>query len=146
MPKTKAPYAAAFKQQIAELAMAGRTPAELARRAHRTHPSGACRFAPQLRHAARTRRTDRARRRRQPQRVARLLLEHAIAASAGAGPIPSRRDATRRNVWCDSAQPWVVLPDLMPKFPTSPPAAQVVTACPQCSQWSSRNMSDCRCR
>ena len=31
MAKTKPPYAAAFKQQIVELAMAGRTPAELAR-------------------------------------------------------------------------------------------------------------------
>jgi transposase len=31
MPKTKPPYAAAFKQQIVELAMAGRTPAEFAR-------------------------------------------------------------------------------------------------------------------
>jgi transposase len=31
MPKTKPPYAEAFKQQIVELAMAGRTPAELAR-------------------------------------------------------------------------------------------------------------------
>jgi hypothetical protein len=27
------------------------------------------------------------------------------------------------SVWCDSAQPWVKLPDAMPKFPTSPPAA-----------------------
>jgi transposase len=31
MAKTKPPYAAAFKQQIVELAMAGRTPAELSR-------------------------------------------------------------------------------------------------------------------
>jgi len=31
MPKTKPPYAEAFKQQIVELAMAGRTPAELSR-------------------------------------------------------------------------------------------------------------------
>jgi transposase len=31
MPKTKPPYPAAFKQQIVELAMAGRTPGELAR-------------------------------------------------------------------------------------------------------------------
>ena len=31
MPKTKPPYPAAFKQQIVELAMAGRSPAELAR-------------------------------------------------------------------------------------------------------------------
>jgi len=31
MGKTKPPYAAAFKQQIVELAMAGRTPAELSR-------------------------------------------------------------------------------------------------------------------
>jgi transposase len=31
MPKTKPPYPAAFKQQIVELAMAGGTPAELAR-------------------------------------------------------------------------------------------------------------------
>ena len=31
MGKTKAPYPAAFKQQIVELAMAGRTPAELSR-------------------------------------------------------------------------------------------------------------------
>ena len=31
MGKTKPPYPAAFKQQIVELAMAGRTPAELAR-------------------------------------------------------------------------------------------------------------------
>jgi transposase len=31
MPKSKPPYPAAFKQQIVELAMAGRTPAELAR-------------------------------------------------------------------------------------------------------------------
>ena len=31
MPKTKPPYAEAFKQQVVELAMAGRTPAELSR-------------------------------------------------------------------------------------------------------------------
>ena len=31
MPKTKPPYPGAFKQQIVELAMAGRSPAELAR-------------------------------------------------------------------------------------------------------------------
>jgi transposase len=31
MPKTKPPYPAAFKRQIVELAMAGRTPAELSR-------------------------------------------------------------------------------------------------------------------
>ena len=31
MPKTKPPYPAAFKQQIVELAMVGRSPAELAR-------------------------------------------------------------------------------------------------------------------
>lgn len=31
MPKTKPPYARAFKQQIVELHMAGRTPAELSR-------------------------------------------------------------------------------------------------------------------
>jgi transposase len=31
MPKTKPPYAEAFKQQIVELHMAGRTPAELSR-------------------------------------------------------------------------------------------------------------------
>jgi transposase len=31
MPKSKPPYPAAFKQQIIELAMAGRTPAELSR-------------------------------------------------------------------------------------------------------------------
>jgi transposase len=31
MPKSKPPYPAAFKQQIVELAMAGRTPAELSR-------------------------------------------------------------------------------------------------------------------
>ena len=31
MPKTKPPYPEAFKQQIVELAMAGRTPAELGR-------------------------------------------------------------------------------------------------------------------
>ena len=31
MPKTKPPYPEAFKQQIVELAMAGRTPAELSR-------------------------------------------------------------------------------------------------------------------
>ena len=31
MAKTKPPYPAVFKQQIVELAMAGRTPAELAR-------------------------------------------------------------------------------------------------------------------
>ena len=31
MPKTKPPYPAAFKQQIVELALAGRSPAELAR-------------------------------------------------------------------------------------------------------------------
>ena len=31
MGKTKPPYAEAFKQQIVELAMAGRTPAELSR-------------------------------------------------------------------------------------------------------------------
>src|SRR5262249_46018418 len=31
MGKTKAPYPAAFKQQIVELALTGRTPAELAR-------------------------------------------------------------------------------------------------------------------
>ena len=31
MAKTKPPYAEAFKQQIVELAMAGRTPAELSR-------------------------------------------------------------------------------------------------------------------
>ena len=31
MPKTKPPYAEAFKQQIVELAMVGRTPAELSR-------------------------------------------------------------------------------------------------------------------
>ena len=31
MPKTKPPYAEAFKQQIVELALAGRTPAELSR-------------------------------------------------------------------------------------------------------------------
>jgi transposase len=31
MPKTKPPYAEAFKQQIVELHMAGRAPAELAR-------------------------------------------------------------------------------------------------------------------
>ena len=27
------------------------------------------------------------------------------------------------SVWSDSGQPWVKLPDAMPKFPTSPPAA-----------------------
>ena len=31
MPKTKPPYPEAFKQQIVELHMAGRTPAELSR-------------------------------------------------------------------------------------------------------------------
>ena len=31
MPKSKPPYPAAFKQQIVELAMAGRTPSELSR-------------------------------------------------------------------------------------------------------------------
>ena len=31
MPKTKPPYPEAFKQQIVELAMCGRTPAELSR-------------------------------------------------------------------------------------------------------------------
>ena len=31
MPKSKPPYPAAFKQQIVELAMGGRTPAELSR-------------------------------------------------------------------------------------------------------------------
>ena len=31
MPKSKPPYPAAFKQQIVELAMAGRTPGELSR-------------------------------------------------------------------------------------------------------------------
>ena len=31
MPKTKPPYPAAFKQQIVELVMVGRSPAELAR-------------------------------------------------------------------------------------------------------------------
>jgi transposase len=31
MPKTKPPYPEAFKQQIVELAMSGRTPAELSR-------------------------------------------------------------------------------------------------------------------
>ena len=31
MPKTKPPYPEAFKQQIVELAMAGRTPSELSR-------------------------------------------------------------------------------------------------------------------
>jgi transposase len=31
MGKTKPPYPAAFKQQIVELAMAGRTPAQLSR-------------------------------------------------------------------------------------------------------------------
>ena len=32
MPKSKPPYPAAFKQQIVELAMAGRTPEELSRK------------------------------------------------------------------------------------------------------------------
>jgi hypothetical protein len=27
------------------------------------------------------------------------------------------------SVWCSSGQPWVALPETMPKFPTSPPAA-----------------------
>ena len=31
MPKSKPPYPEAFKQQIVELAMSGRTPAELSR-------------------------------------------------------------------------------------------------------------------
>jgi len=27
------------------------------------------------------------------------------------------------SIWCSSGQPWVTLPEEMPKFPTSPPAA-----------------------